>query len=177
MPSRRGGEGSGWGPGVPGERGDAAPRSPAGRDGHRRRPGPAAAGRPRRSPAGSSPAQARRWDLQQSLQETPGPVIRQEISALPDGQAGRVRLSACSFPRWALLVLLERGRCQGRGWGNKAAGPGSGMRCARRGSGAVRLPQASPARPGPLPALSAGTRGGLFGLLLPSIKIYVYVYR
>lgn len=123
-PSERGGEGSGWGRGVPGDAGRCRP-PPAGGEGWstarapatRRSPLPGLAAHPRTLPS----AQARRWDLQQSLQETPGPVIRQEISALADGQAGRVRLSACSFPRWA-LVLLEEPRLGG----NKAAPAGVG---------------------------------------------------
>lgn len=106
--------------GSRGTRGDAALRSPAERDGHRYRPGSRNPLQPARGlaahPRALPSAQARRWDLQQSLQETPGPVICQEISALSDGQAGRVRLSACSFPRWALAVL-ERRCWKGRGWG------------------------------------------------------------
>lgn len=131
MPGRRGTErarrGGIWvGTRGPGGRGEMPPsacwrrgmvtataRAPA----TRRSPLPGLAAHPRTLPS----AQARRWDLQQSLQETPGPVIRQEISALADGQAGRVRLSACSFPRWA-LVLLEEPRLGG----NKAAPAGVG---------------------------------------------------
>lgn len=104
----------------------AAARAPAPR--RSRLPGLAA--HPRALPS----AQARRWDLQQSLQETPGPVIRQEISALPDGQTGRVRVSALSFPAVGVgaagAEALKRPRLEG----TKLPRPGLGICCRSGGS-------------------------------------------
>lgn len=182
MPSQRGAKqvrrGGVWvGKRGPGGRGEMPPSA-------RRRGGTATtaaarAAAPRRSrlpglaahPRALSSAQARRWDLQQSLQETAGPVIRQEIFALPDGQAGRVRVSARSFPRWA-LVLPERRRLKGRGWREQSC-PGRGWEfvapAAGRGqSGSPDLRRLRPRLPARSrrsvsPAVSAGAPGGPFG--------------
>lgn len=96
----RGGEG----PRCCGERGTGD----AGRTGGG---GPVPRGGPRGwALTGRAPRQARRWDLQQSLQETPGPAVRQEIPALPDGQAGRVRAAAGTGANKARRAAAGAGR-------------------------------------------------------------------
>lgn len=165
MPSRRGAEqvrrGGVWvGKRGPGGRGEMPPSA-------RRRGGTvtatARAPAPRRSrlpglaahPRALPSAQARRWDLQQSLQETPGPVIRQEISALPDGQAGRVRVPAFSFSAVGVGAAVAEALKRPRLEGTKLPRPGLGICCAGGGAGGVRLPKPQPspaAAPGPLPA-------------------------
>uniref|UniRef100_A0A493TDZ4 Uncharacterized protein n=1 Tax=Anas platyrhynchos platyrhynchos TaxID=8840 RepID=A0A493TDZ4_ANAPP len=124
---------------------------------------------------------ARRWDLQQSLQETPGPVVRQEISALSDGQAGRVRLSARSFPRGGRWWALE---------GTKRIGPPLGMPCAGGGAGLGGTwgdvgvyrghpePQPPATAAGELPeqrkpGSSAGVTGGFLGVTRPCAHMCV----
>lgn len=151
----------------------AAARAPAPR--RSRLPGLAA--HPRALPS----AQARRWDLQQSLQETPGPVIRQEISALPDGQAGRVRVSALSFPAVGGGAAVAGALKKAAAGGNKAAPAGAGNLLRRRWGGGSPAPQTSAAagrgsRRSVSRAVSSGVHGGLFGLIRSGIYIYVYIY-
>lgn len=113
-------EENGWGrrgPGGCGELPPSARRSPL-------QPGP------RRSPAGFPPAQARRRHLQQSLQEAAGAALRQEIPALSDGQAGRVRGCARCFPAGGIgdagTEELNGPRLGAHTWPQ----PGLGIRCA-----------------------------------------------
>lgn len=149
------------------------------------KPSPAAGGEGRgcrRSPGGSSlRPQARRWDLQQSLQETPGPVVRQEISALSDGQAGRVRLSARSFPRGGRWWALEGTKRIGPPLGMPCAGGGAGLGGTRGDVGVYRghpEPQPPATAAGELPeqrkpGSSAGVTGGFLGVTRPCAHMCV----
>uniref|UniRef100_A0A8C0TY02 Glucagon / GIP / secretin / VIP family domain-containing protein n=1 Tax=Cyanistes caeruleus TaxID=156563 RepID=A0A8C0TY02_CYACU len=74
--------------------------------------------------------------------------------------ARKYLLSACSFPRWA-LVLLERRRWKGRGWGEQSCS-GQGRECAEPAMSLVE--SGSPGISVSL-VFSAGVRGDLFGLL------------